>query len=164
MPEPAYPIGFGRPPVHTRFQKGRSGNPGGKPGPEKLLKQQFGAALSEALNSEEDALREAKPTKAIESFARKLALQAVDGRPSAQRLVLSILDRESGDGAPDREMTDEPGARIGEREDSREFLGDRYDEYKRRFDAAVTNESVDELLAVVREFQDLSKNPASGNS
>ena len=26
-----YEVGFGRPPVHTRFQTGRSGNPNGRP-------------------------------------------------------------------------------------------------------------------------------------
>jgi len=26
-----YAIGYGKPPVHTRFRKGRSGNPGGRP-------------------------------------------------------------------------------------------------------------------------------------
>jgi hypothetical protein len=27
-----YTVGRGRPPLHTRFQKGQSGNPSGKPG------------------------------------------------------------------------------------------------------------------------------------
>ena len=27
----AYPVGHGKPPVHTRFRKGASGNPGGRP-------------------------------------------------------------------------------------------------------------------------------------
>ena len=26
-----YPVGYGRPPSHTRFRKGVSGNPGGRP-------------------------------------------------------------------------------------------------------------------------------------
>jgi hypothetical protein len=29
--EPNYEVGHGRPPKHTRFKKGRSGNPGGRP-------------------------------------------------------------------------------------------------------------------------------------
>src|SRR5580700_6198729 len=28
---PDYVVGYGKPPLHTRFQKGRSGNPAGRP-------------------------------------------------------------------------------------------------------------------------------------
>ena len=31
LKDSAYKIGYRRPPVHSRFQKGRSGNPGGRP-------------------------------------------------------------------------------------------------------------------------------------
>ena len=30
-PTPDYAVGYGKPPLHTRFRKGRSGNPRGRP-------------------------------------------------------------------------------------------------------------------------------------
>ena len=159
MSETPYPVGYGRPPEHTRFQKGRSANPGGKPGPKKRLKQAFDAALGEALNAEEAALREATPTKVIEVFARQVALDAVDGRPSAQRLVLSILDRETGSEV-DEETRGETAAVFTDDEHTRQLLGERYDEFKTRFERAVANESGDELVALAKEFAQF---PQSGN-
>ena len=44
--EPEYEVGYGKPPRHTRFVKGRSGNPRGRPAGTKNLK----TLLSEALN------------------------------------------------------------------------------------------------------------------
>ncbi len=41
-PSPSpYTVGRGKPPLHTQFKKGQSGNPSGKPGPAKLAKQRF---------------------------------------------------------------------------------------------------------------------------
>lgn len=99
MTESPPPVGYGRPPVRSRFQKGQSGNPGGRPGPKKLFKYDLEAALGKALDADEDALRQARPVKVIKSFARQPALNAVDGRPSAQRLVHSIVEREARDAA-----------------------------------------------------------------
>jgi hypothetical protein len=31
LPEEEHKVGYGKPPVHTRFRKGQSGNPGGRP-------------------------------------------------------------------------------------------------------------------------------------
>src|SRR6267142_5158175 len=39
-----YKVGAGRPPLHTRFKKGQSGNPGGR------SKKQLSALLADALN------------------------------------------------------------------------------------------------------------------
>jgi Family of unknown function (DUF5681) len=41
-----YKVGPGRPPLHTRFQKGQSGNPGGR------SKKQLHALLADALNEQ----------------------------------------------------------------------------------------------------------------
>ena len=159
MSETPYPVGYGRPPEHTRFQKGRSANPGGKPGPKKRLKQAFDAALGEALNGDEAALRAATPTKVVERFARQVALDALEGRASAQRLVLAILDREGG-GAADEESRDETAAAFSDDEDTRQLVGERYEEFKTRFERAVANESGDELVALAKEFAQF---PQSGN-
>src|SRR5436190_844841 len=132
MSESPCPVGYGRPPGCTRFQKGQSGNPGGKPGPKKRLKREFDPALGEALNADEAVLREATPTKVIEVFARQVALDALDGRPSAQRLVLAILDREAG-GAADEEASDESAAEFSDDEPTRQLQGERYEEFKTRF-------------------------------
>src|SRR5438105_15886877 len=41
-----YLVGYGKPPLHTRFQKGRSGNPNGRPRGRKNMS----TLLSDALN------------------------------------------------------------------------------------------------------------------
>ena len=92
-----YTVGPGRPPLHSRFQKGRSGNPGGRPGPAKQLKQRFYRALREALEKTPQELEAARPTDMLSSFARNLAPDGVAGRGVAPRLLLTILDRDSGE-------------------------------------------------------------------
>ncbi len=42
-----YPVGYGKPPVHTRFQKGQSGNPRGRPRGAKNLSTLLTEALDE---------------------------------------------------------------------------------------------------------------------
>ncbi|HEY3638082.1 MAG TPA: DUF5681 domain-containing protein [Rhizomicrobium sp.] len=90
-----YSVGRGRPPLHTRFQKGQSGNPSGKPGPAKLAKQRFERALYAALEGSEAELEQSKPDNVIAGIARRMALDASAGRISAVKLILSLLDAES---------------------------------------------------------------------
>lgn len=67
-----YTVGRGRPPLHTRFQKGQSGNPSGKPGPAKLAKQRFLRALYAALQDSPEDLELSKPQNVIAALARKM--------------------------------------------------------------------------------------------
>jgi hypothetical protein len=100
-------VGRGRPPLHTRFQKGQSGNPSGKPGPAKLAKQRFQRALFAALEGTTEDLELSKPENVVAALARRMALDAVAGRGAAQRQLLSLLDKEVakeaqvGDRAPE---------------------------------------------------------------
>ncbi|HEX4078135.1 MAG TPA: DUF5681 domain-containing protein [Rhizomicrobium sp.] len=90
-----YTIGRGKPPLHTRFQKGQSGNPSGKPGPAKLAKMRFRRALYAALEGSPEEIELSKPETSLAAIARQMALDAAAGRVAAQRLVLSLLDAES---------------------------------------------------------------------
>lgn len=147
-------VGYCRPPEHTRFQKGQSGNPGGKPGPKKRLKYAFDAALGGALEADRWELKDARPTQVIEALVRKITLDALDGRAPAQRLLLSVLD------GPDREPEPEPGP--GTEEYLRRVLGERYDAYRARVDSALAREDRDELATIAKEIELLEQFPASG--
>jgi hypothetical protein len=154
MRERSHKVGYGRPPEHTRFQKGQSGNPGGKPGPKKRRKQKFDAAMGDALDGNRWELKEAKPGNVIDALARKITLDALDGRTSAQKLLLSILDGE------ECETTE---AAPGSDEYLRQILGERYDATKARFDAALASGNRGEIEAIRKEIEDLEQFPASGN-
>ncbi len=166
MSELPYKIGYGRPQVHSRFKKGQSGNPGGKRRPSDLLKENFDIALTVALNADENTLRKIKLGKTVQSLACNIVLHALDGRPSAQRLVLALLDREDGRGsaAPAQQTRPEPAAAFSGTEEGRELRSDGYDAFKTQFDKAVAAGSTEELLALVEEYEEAGEFPASGNS
>jgi len=94
LPHSTYTVGYGKPPLHTRFQKGQSGNPSGKPGPAKLAKQRFQHALFAALEGSAENLEVAKSDSVVAAVALQMARDAAAGRPGAVRMLLSLLDRE----------------------------------------------------------------------
>ena len=89
-----YTVGRGKPPLHTRFQKGQSGNPSGKPGPARLARQRFRRALCAALGAETAALKDARPRVTLDAMVRRLMLDAAGGNTGAMKLILSELERE----------------------------------------------------------------------
>ena len=80
-------VGYGNPPVHTRFQKGRSGNPGGRP--KKRHFSGIGQALKQAL--EEPCEAEGEPATRMEALARAIVKRA-EADPRTLKLLLAHLE------------------------------------------------------------------------
>ena len=91
LPEEEHRVGYGKPPVHTRFSKGQSGNPGGRP-------RGMTAGRAKAL-----ALKEAyRPVNvrggdhvvtmsAIQAIMRSQVALAAKGNGPAQRAVIETV-------------------------------------------------------------------------
>ena len=86
-----YQVGYGRPPRHTRFRKGRSGNPGGRPS-RKRVERMKALALREAYRAvpvKEDGRMVA--LTAIAAILRSQIELAANGNLQAQRDILAMV-------------------------------------------------------------------------
>src|SRR5262249_55915355 len=87
----SYEVGYRKPPRHTQFQKGQSGNPGGRPrrSPAERLDE---LALSEAYRTTilvEDGV--ARPMPVIQAVLRRQLQSAAGGNVRAQRDILAMI-------------------------------------------------------------------------
>jgi Family of unknown function (DUF5681) len=87
----SYEVGYRKPPRHTQFQKGHSGNPGGRPrrSPARRLDE---LALHEAYRTTivmEDG--HAMPMPAIQAVLRRQLQSAASGNVRAQRDILAMI-------------------------------------------------------------------------
>src|SRR5215472_9791695 len=87
----SYEVGYRKPPRHTQFRKGQSGNPGGRPGrlPAERLEE---LALYEAYRTTvvmEDG--HAMPMPAIQAVLRSQLQSAASGNVRAQRDILAMI-------------------------------------------------------------------------
>lgn len=76
-----YKVGYGRPPHHSRFQKGRSGNPRGRAKGSKNLAQLIEQEMEIKITITENGQRR-RITKR-EAIAKQLVNKAVGGDPKA---------------------------------------------------------------------------------
>ena len=90
-PQDSNPVGYGKPPVHTRFRKGESGNPTGN-------RKHGEAARAEALIRQEVyrllTVREGDAVKkmpALQAVIRSQIAAAAKGNVAAQRAVVKIV-------------------------------------------------------------------------
>jgi uncharacterized protein DUF5681 len=93
-PRGRYAIGYGKPPLHTRFAKGQSGNPGGRPARPQgtSLERARALALEEAYRTvtvKEDGRFVALP--AIQAILRRQVALAAKGNGPAQRAVIAAV-------------------------------------------------------------------------
>ncbi len=86
-----YQVGYGKPPKHTRFQKGRSGNPAGKKRPPEGPGQIFHRLLRENVTVTENGRRRAMSK--LELVFSQLINKAASGNEKNFKLFLEMMNR-----------------------------------------------------------------------
>jgi uncharacterized protein DUF5681 len=82
-------VGYKRPPAHTRFRPGRSGNPSGRP----KRRPSFRAALLAELAASMPAKDQQDAGNKLQALVKTLVDTAIGGDARAQSLVVSALAR-----------------------------------------------------------------------
>lgn len=97
---PAYEVGYGKPPQSTRFRKGQSGNPKGRPkcsrSASSLLEQALSAPVS---------INEGGTARVIEqrmALFKSLVARAIKGDARAAALVVKLMERFERSTPPDQ--------------------------------------------------------------
>lgn len=105
----AYEVGYGKPPKHTRFKPGESGNARGRPKGAKNVKTYLLKGLNEKVVVREGG-RSRKITK-LEAFVTALINGSIKGNGKSATLLLNaimrLLDTGANDGAGEEELSDE---------------------------------------------------------
>lgn len=83
------PVGYRRPPLHSRFAKGVSGNPAGRPKGSRNVSTVIAAALAERVTINENGRR--RSITKLEAAAKQLANKAATGDQKAAKLILELL-------------------------------------------------------------------------
>jgi hypothetical protein len=81
-------VGYARPPVHTRFKKGQSGNPKGRPRGSRSV-----ATILHKILGEKVSVREGDKVWLIsnmEAVVRRLTMKAIKGEQNAIKTVLAL--------------------------------------------------------------------------
>ena len=84
-----YVVGYGKPPLHTRFQKGQSGNPKGRPRGKKNMSTLLNTALNASIIVVENG-RCKKITKR-EAIVTQLVNKSASADLKATQIVLAML-------------------------------------------------------------------------
>jgi hypothetical protein len=86
---PDYEVGYGKPPRHTRFQKGRSGNPAGRPRGKKNLATLLSGALDQKIIVVENGRR--KKISKREAIVTQLVNKSASADLKATQILLAML-------------------------------------------------------------------------
>ena len=84
----AYTVGYGRPPVHSRFKPGRSGNPKGKEKGSKGLKAVVATVFNEKISVRTP--RGVRKVTKIEALVQKLMNEALTGDGKAVQQIVRL--------------------------------------------------------------------------
>ncbi len=84
-------VGFGKPPKHTQFKPGQSGNPAGRPKGTKNLKTDLEEELRELITIREGGNQ--KIVSKQRAMLKSLTAKAVQGDPRAAAIVIDMMYR-----------------------------------------------------------------------
>jgi hypothetical protein len=89
-------VGYGKPPRHTRFKPGQSGNPKGRPKGSK----NFATILQQQLTKKITITVDGKPRRMTvqEVIARRLATDSMKGTTKAMELLVRLTSAKSDEG------------------------------------------------------------------
>ncbi len=103
-----YEIGRGRPPIHSRFKPGQSGNPSGRPKRRRSFEMDLLAALDAATSANSDTTKQQK-------LAENLVNDALAGKALAMRVLVPIaLTLDGGEADSEGHVTPEEQRLIQE--------------------------------------------------
>ena len=91
-----YKIGRGKPPKKTRFKKGKSGNPNGRPKGSQNFKTIVERQLSAPITIRENG--KVRKISATEAVVMKLKAEAVGGSHRAMQYLLNLAEAVGADG------------------------------------------------------------------
>jgi hypothetical protein len=104
-----YEVGYGKPPRHTRFRKGQSGNPRGRPKASKNLATLLKEALNEPVIVAENGGR--RKITMREAIIRQLVKRSATADLRATKILLDLVrDIEGRSEEGQREPEGEPGS------------------------------------------------------
>jgi hypothetical protein len=89
--EEPYRVGYGSPPLHTRFKKGVCANPRGRPKGSRGVEITIQRAAREKVIVTENGRH--KTITKLEAAAKQLFNQAASGNPRAIALVMALSER-----------------------------------------------------------------------
>ncbi len=92
--QPGYEVGYGKPPSHTRFQAGRSGNPKGRPKKDTSQENALQRVLAQPIPVMVDGRRKLIP--ASEALLQKLLQMALAGNIRALNILTRFVATQEG--------------------------------------------------------------------
>ncbi len=90
-PKPTYAVGYGKPPVHSKFQPGQSGNPRGREKGSRNILTELHALLDKTLVVQVDGKKQRMPAR--RAIGLRLLDKTVKGDLRAMALFMQLIQR-----------------------------------------------------------------------